>query len=279
MIGEIASFSTALGNAFTNTLGGKSTQQSSWRNTLRASTTIAFVIISVVIAFNLSSLTVRVVLIGIAAGFTGGLGLPLIYQAFSVGSVSFVGPVVALVQSFNLILFAVFVKNEDISALFPIASLLGAIGLYLCSRQSGSNQKATFYVFFLTAAAATCFSGFSLIMTVIETNQILPALFGARFGVLLISVIFPPKTDKKVFTKPTGWRRYAVLSGAFEVTTNLLFMIAINNLELSKVSIFMAAAPALSVLIAIKLLRQKPSLINWLGIAATSAALAIIALI
>jgi drug/metabolite transporter (DMT)-like permease len=279
MIGELASFSTALGNAFANTLGGKSTQQSSWRNTLRASTTIAFVIISVVIAFNLSSLTVRVVLIGIAAGFTGGLGLPLIYQAFSVGSVSFVGPVVALVQSFNLILFAVFVKNEDISALFPIASLLGAIGLYLCSRQSGSNQKATFYVFFLTAAAATCFSGFSLIMTVIETNQILPALFGARFGVLLISVIFPPKTDKKVFTKPTGWRRYAVLSGAFEVSTNLLFMIAINNLELSKVSIFMAAAPALSVLIAIKLLRQKPSLINWLGIAATSAALAIIAVI
>jgi drug/metabolite transporter (DMT)-like permease len=190
-----------------------------------------------------------------------------------------VGPVVALVQSFNLILFAVFVKNEDISALFPIASLLGAIGLYLCSRQSGSNQKATFYVFFLTAAAATCFSGFSLIMTVIETNQILPALFGARFGVLLISVIFPPKTDKKVFTKPTGWRRYAVLSGAFEVTTNLIFMIAINNLELSKVGIFMAAAPALSVLIAIKLLRQKPSLINWLGIAATSAALAIIAII
>jgi uncharacterized membrane protein len=279
MIGEIASFSTALGNALTNTLGGKSTQQSSWRNTLRASTTIAFAIISVVIAFNLSSLTVRVVLIGIAAGFTGGLGLPLIYQAFSVGSVSFVGPVVALVQSFNLILFAVFVKNEDISALFPIASLLGAIGLYLCSRQSGSNQKATFYVFFLTAAAATCFSGFSLIMTVIETNQILPALFGARFGVLLISVIFPPKTDKKVFTKPTGWRRYAVLSGAFEVTTNLIFMIAINNLELSKVGIFMAAAPALSVLIAIKLLRQKPSLINWLGIAATSAALAIIAVI
>jgi uncharacterized membrane protein len=279
MIGEIASFSTALGNALTNTLGGKSTQQSSWRNTLRASTTIAFAIISVVIAFNLSSLTVRVVLIGIAAGFTGGLGLPLIYQAFSVGSVSFVGPVVALVQSFNLILFAVFVKNEDISALFPIASLLGAIGLYLCSRQSGSNQKATFYVFFLTAAAATCFSGFSLIMTVIETNQILPALFGARFGVLLISVIFPPKTDKKVFTKPTGWRRYAVLSGAFEVTTNLIFMIAINNLELSKVGIFMAAAPALSVLIAIKLLRQKPSLINWLGIAATSGALAIIAVI
>jgi uncharacterized membrane protein len=279
MIGEIASFSTALGNALANTLGGKSTQQSSWRNTLRASTTIAFAIISVVIAFNLSSLTVRVVLIGIAAGFTGGLGLPLIYQAFSVGSVSFVGPVVALVQSFNLILFAVFVKNEDISALFPIASLLGAIGLYLCSRQSGSNQKATFYVFFLTAAAATCFSGFSLIMTVIETNQILPALFGARFGVLLISVIFPPKTDKKVFTKPTGWRRYAVLSGAFEVTTNLIFMIAINNLELSKVGIFMAAAPALSVLIAIKLLRQKPSLTNWLGIAATSAALAIIAVI
>ena len=277
MIGEIASFSNALSNAFTNTLGGKSTQQSSWRNTLRASTTIAFALICVVIAFDLSSLTLRVVAIGIAAGFTGGLGLPMIYQAFSVASVSFVGPVVALVQSFNLILFAVLVKNEELSILFPIASALGAAGLYLCSRQGVSSQKATFNAFFLTAAAATFFSGFSFIMTLIENNEILPALFGARIGVLLVSFIFSPKTDKKVFTKPIGWRKYALLSGTCEIIANLFFMLAINNLELSKVGIFMASAPALSVLIAIKLLHQKPSLINWAGIAATSGALALIA--
>jgi drug/metabolite transporter (DMT)-like permease len=278
MIGEISSFSNALANAFTNTLGGKSTQQSSWRNTLRASTTIAFALICVVIAFDLSSLTLRVVFIGLLAGFVGGLGLPMIYQAFSVASVSFVGPVVALVQSFNLILFAVIVKNEELSILFPIASALGAAGLYLCSRQGVSSQKATFNAFFLTAAAATFFSGFSFIMTLIENNEILPALFGARIGVLLVSIIFSPKTDKKVFTKPTGWRKYALLSGTCEIIANLFFMLAINNLELSKVGIFMASAPALSVLIAIKLLHQKPSLINWVGIAATSGALALIAL-
>ncbi|NDI08916.1 MAG: hypothetical protein EBY71_02105, partial [Actinobacteria bacterium] len=117
MIGELSSFSNALGNALTNTLGGKSTQQSSWRNTLRASSTIAFALICLVIAFDLNSLTLRVVLIGIAAGFSGGLGLPPLYQAFSVSSVSFVGPVVALVQSFNLILFALIVKNEELSIL------------------------------------------------------------------------------------------------------------------------------------------------------------------
>jgi drug/metabolite transporter (DMT)-like permease len=201
----------------------------------------------------------------------------MIYHAFSVGSVSFVGPVVALVQSFNLILFAVLVKNEELSILFPIASGLGAAGLYLCSRQGVSAQKATLNAFFLTASAATFFSDFSFIMTLIENNEILPALFGARIGVLLVSVIFSPKSDKKVFTKPVGWRKYALLSGTCEIIANLLFMIAINNLELSKVGIFMASAPALSVLIAIKLLHQKPSLVNWAGIAATSGALALIA--
>ena len=277
MIGELSSFSNALGNALTNTLGGKSTQQSSWRNTLRASSTIAFALICLVIAFDLNSLTLRVVLIGIAAGFSGGLGLPPLYQAFSVSSVSFVGPVVALVQSFNLILFAVIVKNEQLSILFPIAAALGAAGLYLCSRQGVSSQKATFSAFFLTASAATFFSGFSFIMTLIENNEILPALFGARIGVLLVSFLFPPKSDKKVFTKPVGWRKFALLSGTCEIIANLFFMLAINNLELSKVGIFMASAPALSVLIAIKLLHQKPSLVNWAGIAATSAALALIA--
>ena len=278
MIGEIASFSNALANAFTNTLGGKATQQSSWRNTLRSSTTIALALICVVIAFDLSSLTLRVVGIGILAGFIGGLGLPFIYHAFSVGSVSFVGPVVALVQSFNLIAFAVIIKNEQISPVFPIAACLGVVGLFLCSRQVGGNNKATLQVFFLTAGAGILFSGFSFIMTLIENSQILPALFGARIGVLLISVIFAPKIDKKVFTKPVGWRKYALLSGTCEIIANLFFMLAINNLELSKVGIFMAAAPALSALIAIKLLHQKPSPINWLGIAATSTALALIAL-
>ena len=278
MIGEIASFSNALANAFTNTLGGKATQQSSWRNTLRSSTTIALALICVVIAFDLSSLTLRVVGIGILAGFIGGLGLPFIYHAFSVGSVSFVGPVVALVQSFNLIAFAVIIKNEQISPVFPIAACLGVVGLFLCSRQVGGNNKATLQVFFLTAAAGILFSGFSFIMTLIENSQILPALFGARIGVLLISVIFAPKIDKKVFAKPVGWRKYALLSGTCEIIANLFFMLAINNLELSKVGIFMAAAPALAALIAIKLLHQKPSPINWLGIAATSAALALIAL-
>ena len=61
-----------------------------------------------------------------------------------------------------------------------------------------------------------------------------------------------------------------------EVVANLIFLIAITNLELSKVGVFMA--PALSALIAIKLMKQKPSIANWLGIAATSSAPAIIAL-
>jgi threonine/homoserine efflux transporter RhtA len=49
-------------------------------------------------------------------------------------------------------------------------------------------------------------------------------------------------------------------------------------LELNKVGIFLAFAPALSALIAIKLLHQKPSTANWLGIGASTGALAVIAL-
>jgi len=55
MIGEIASFSNALGNALTNVLGGKSTQLGSWRNTLRFSSSIAMVILTLVILFNLNT--------------------------------------------------------------------------------------------------------------------------------------------------------------------------------------------------------------------------------
>jgi drug/metabolite transporter (DMT)-like permease len=281
MIGEISSFTNALLNALTNTLGGKSTQLTSWRNTLRASSSVAMVVITIAILFNLETLTLRVVGIGIAAGLIGGLGLPLVYKAFAVGSVSFVSPVVALVQSFNLILFAVIVENEKLSWAFPIAAILGVAGLFACSRTTSTQASASFKVLGLTAIAGCFFTGFSLFMTLIEPDEIIAALFGGRIGVLLISFIFSPKKDRKTVDAGTSkeWRKYALLSGACEIFANLAFLLAITNLELSKVGIFMASAPALASLIGIKLLKQKPSLINWLGIAATSAALAIIAII
>jgi len=277
MIGELASFSNALSNAFTNTLGGKSTQLSNWRNTLRYSSSIALLIICFVIIFNLETLTPRVFGIGFAAGFIGGLGLPFIYKAISTGAVSFVGPVVALTQSFFLIMFAVIVKNESLSLTFPIAAALGAVGIYLCSRQAVGNQPVTFSIFLLAATAAVFFSGFSFIATEIDNSQILGGLVGARFGVFALTFVFPPK---KGLVIPNGgeYKKYALLSGTCEVVANIFFMIAINNLELSKVGIFMASAPALSTLIAIKMLHQRPSITNWVGIAASSGALAIIAL-
>ena len=277
MIGEVASFSNALSNAFTNTLGGKSTQLSNWRNTLRYSSSIALVIICFVILFNFQTLTLRVFALGFAAGFIGGLGLPFIYKAISTGAVSFVGPVVALTQSFFLIMFAVVVKNESLSLTFPIAAALGAVGIYLCSRQAVGNQPVTFSIFLLAATAAIFFSGFSFIATEIDNSQILGGLVGARFGVFALTFVFPPKKGLEI---PNGgeYKKYALLSGTCEVVANIFFMIAINNLELSKVGIFMASAPALSTLIAIKMLHQRPSITNWVGIAASSGALAIIAL-
>jgi drug/metabolite transporter (DMT)-like permease len=277
MIGEVASFSNALSNAFTNTLGGKSTQLSTWRNTLRYSSPIALVIICFVILFNFETLTLRVFALGFAAGFIGGLGLPFIYKAISTGAVSFVGPVVALTQSFFLIMFAVIVKNESLSLTFPIAAALGAVGIYLCSRQAVGNQPVTFSIFLLAATAAVFFSGFSFIATEIDNSQILGGLVGARFGVFALTFVFPPKKGLAI---PNGgeYKKYALLSGTCEVIANIFFMIAINNLELSKVGIFMASAPALSTLIAIKMLHQRPSITNWVGIAASSGALAIIAL-
>jgi drug/metabolite transporter (DMT)-like permease len=279
MIGEAASFSNALANAFTNTLGGKSTQISSWRNTLRYSSSVALIFILVVILFNLETVTPKVVSIGFAAGFCGGLGLPFIYKAISTGAVSFVSPVVALTQSLFLIIFAVVVKNESLSPTFPLAALLGAVGIYLCSKQNSAKNQVSFSIFALAVAAATFFSGFSFLMTEVDNSQILAALVGARFGVFALTFIFPPKSDQlstSAFT--TGWKKFAILSGLCEVIANLFFMIAINNLALNKVGVFMASAPALSTLIAIKLLHQRASLINWLGIAASTAALSIIAI-
>jgi drug/metabolite transporter (DMT)-like permease len=280
MIGELAAFAQALTIAFANTLGGKSTQLSSWRKTLRASSLISFLLILILIVINFNNFSLISMAIGILAGISGGLGLPLAYQAFSLGPVSFAAPVIAVMQSVNLIAFAVIAKNESLGVTFPIALLLAVIGLYLCSKKTEGNKPITFKVFYISWAAAIFFSGFSILMTNIDKQEILFALFGVRIGVLLVSLVFHPATEKIPTAGATAglWKKYALISGVCEITANILFMVAINNLELSKVGIFMAASPMLSTLIAIKLLKQKPSVINWLGIFASCSALLIIAL-
>jgi drug/metabolite transporter (DMT)-like permease len=282
MIGELASFSNAVSYAFSGILGGKSTQISSWRNTLRGSSLVAMAIISIVLLFNFESISLQVILIGVAGGFIGGLGLPFIYQAFAIGSVSFVSPVTALVQTLNLILFAVIVQNEQLSISFPIAAALGIAGIFACSRTSATGTGGSFHAFILSVLAASFFTGFSFLMTLIEDNEIIPALFGARIGVLLVSFIFRPKREGKKGEEsteevPKKWLKFALLSGVCEMLANLTFMLAIANLELSKVGIIMASGPALAAIIGIKLMKQRPLLINWLGIAATCTALIIIA--
>ena len=63
MIGELASFSNAISYAFSGILGGKSTQISSWRNTLRGSSLMAMAIISLVLLFDFQSISLRFILI------------------------------------------------------------------------------------------------------------------------------------------------------------------------------------------------------------------------
>jgi len=280
MLGEIAAFTQALTIAFANTLGGKSTQLSSWRKTLRASSLISLLLISILILINFNNFSLTSMAIGILAGISGGLGVPLACRAFSLGPVSFASPIIAVMQSVNLIAFAVIAKNESLGATFPIALLLAVIGLYLCSKKTEGNKPITFKVFYISWAAAIFFSGFSILMTNIDKQEILFALFGVRIGVLLVSLVFHPATEKipTAAAKSGLWKKYALISGVCEITANILFMVAINNLELSKVGIFMASSPMLSTLIAIKLLKQKPSVINWLGIFASCSALLIIAL-
>jgi drug/metabolite transporter (DMT)-like permease len=268
LIGEITAFANALITAATNTLGGKSTQLSNWRTTLRYSSLTALIIIATLSLFNLENLFLNSWAIGFVAGFCGGLGLPPLYKAIATGAVSFVSPVVALTQSFFLILFAITVKDESLSWSFPIAATLGAVGIFLCSRQASGNQPVTFSIFLLAITAGLFFSGCSLLLTGVDSSQIL--------GVFTLSLFLPPKKNKEQ-SQGSGIK-FALLSGSCEVIANINFMIAINNLELSKVGIFIAATPALSTLIAIKLLHQRPSVTNWIGIGASSGALAIIAL-
>lgn len=274
MNGDIAAFSQALSIASANTLGGKSTQLGNWRKTLKVTATTALFVVSLAVLINHRNFSITSIGIGILAGISGGIGLPLAYRAFSAGPISFVSPAMSIIQTFILVIFAVTVKNDSLSKHFFIIVILSVIGLTLCSFQTKKANRTNLNTIVLTFFSALFFSGFSVIMTFAGKNEILFAIFGVRIGVMLMYLIYSV-LDKSVShaVQKSNWRKYALFSGIFEVTSNILYVVAINHLELSKVGIYMASTPVLSTLIAVKILGQKPTWLNWSGIFISSFAL------
>lgn len=278
MLGYAASFTNVVAIATANVFAGKATSLRDWRVTFRLTSSIILVITSVLVFLDDATFQSQDYLIGMLAGISGGLGIPLAYKAFSQGPVSFVSPLIAVVQTSSIVLFAI-ITGESFGPALAIAFLFGFLGVYLAGKPRVLETTNLFGVSKTTIAAALFFSGFSLGMTRIEDGQNITGLAGARMGVFLVAFLLVRSTSFKVtWENRKSWLIFTVFSALMEFTANFTYVIAISNLDLAKVGIIISTSSIFATLVAIPVMKQRPRLINWIGIFIATLSLALVAI-
>ena len=278
MLGYVASFTNVVAIATANVFAGKATLLRDWRITFRFTSSIILIVAVMFSLFDSATFQSRDFFIGVASGISGGIGIPLAYKAFAKGPVAYVSPLLSVVQTSTIVIFAA-ATGESIQPILVIAFFLGIVGVYLAGKPKVLKASNLMWVSITTIAAAFCFSGFSIGMTQIADGQNITGLAGARTGVFLIAFSIVRKGSLKSDERSgSSWLLLTVFSALMEFLANYTYVLAITHLDLAKVGIIIATSSIFATLIAVPVMRQRPRLINWVGIMIATISLVLVAI-
>ena len=277
MLGYAASFSNVVAIATANVFAGKATSLRDFRVTFRFTSSIVLSICLLFAIFNHGTFQSRDFLIGLFSGISGGLGIPLAYKSFAVGPVAYVSPLLSVVQTSAIVVF-VAATGHSISLILIMAFLLGIIGVYLAGKPKVLETTNLVKISRTTILAALFFSGFSIGMSRVGQGQSITGLTGARVGVFLVAFsLFRSKASQENGKLESSWLKFTIVSALMEFIANYSYVLAIKNLDLAKLGIIISTSSIFATLVAIPVMKQKPRLINWIGILIATSSLILVA--
>jgi len=106
MLGYVASFTNVVAIATANVFAGKATLLRDWRITFRFTSSIILLIALIFSFFDSATFQLQDFFIGVISGISGGIGIPLAYKAFAKGPVAYVSPLLSVVQTSAIVIFA-----------------------------------------------------------------------------------------------------------------------------------------------------------------------------
>jgi drug/metabolite transporter (DMT)-like permease len=219
---------------------------------------------------------------GFAAGFSGGIGVALLYRALAIGAMAVVAPTTAVIAAIIPVLFA-FALGERLRGLTWAGVALALFAIGLVSRPAKTNgptsdspgtralppglvlallSGVSVGIFFLSLARTTTAAGMWPLVAARIASIVL-------FGLIALVVRQTLRMSARATTT-------AVAGGALDMLANALYMSAARIGPLSIVVTLASLYPASTVLLARWVLHERLSFVQIIGIACALGAVAII---
>jgi len=229
------------------------------------------------LAFGDSAPPLRDWLWGAAGGVGGFVGLSLFYLALSKGAMTVVAPLTAMVSSILPVAAGVILGERPnalgylgiVIALAGIALVTGAVGL--------AHQKTTASIAVLAVLGGCGFGWMYVCLDRAHEEAGMWPLLGARIASISISgvVILARHSDGPRFV---GIGLLAMVAGMFDMAANILFVVANHRGLLSLVSVIASLYPVSTIVLAMRIDRERVTRSQVGGMALAALALALVSL-
>ncbi|HSB65703.1 MAG TPA: EamA family transporter [Anaerolineales bacterium] len=196
------------------------------------------------------------------AGAAGALGMAALYRALSFGYTASVAPTSAITCAALPVIFGLITAGlPKTSQLAGI--VLAFIAIWLVSRSTSAGEKTFQEGMVLSFLSGIGFGGFFLFIALVDKNQVFIPVLVARTVTLIIALIM--LGIKRLRVPGLTSNPLALLAGALDTGGNIFYLLATHFTRLDIAALLASFYPAMTVILAGIILKEKTSPTQWAG--------------
>ncbi len=257
--------------------GGLSAKRATILQVVAGSHAVGLVGVTVAAFLLADEFSARALLLGVAGGLFGGIGVSFLYRRLAVGPMAVVAPIAAITSASVPALWGT-LRGDALSLLawLGVAVALGAIGL-VSSSSDGKISRITPQVVGESLLAGVGFGMFFIFLDATEAVNAPWPVVGARLLTVVGLAVFMIATRRELLPKVKPVLGLIALTGAFDTASNVAFLYATNSGSLTIVAVLSSLYPIATVLLARVVLSEKMTGVQLAGFASAIIATGLIA--
>ncbi len=196
-------------------------------------------------------------------GAAGAVGIVALYRALAEGSAAVVSPTAAVVGAAIPVLVGAATEGPPGPAQL-VGIVIGLLGIGLVSRSAEGSRTHARRDLSRALVAGVCFGAFFVALAQVTRGSLFYPLVVAKATALVVAAgVLARQRDLLPLTRPSLW---SLAAGVLDAAGNVFYMIARQLSRLDLAAVLVSMYPALTVLLARSVLRQRVSPVQWAGI-------------
>jgi len=209
----------------------------------------------------------------LSAGLSGAFGITALYKGLSLGNAAAVAPIAAVIGAGLPVVFS-FLELGLPGSVQILGFIMAITGIWLVSRPPGGQRHANRQELILAMIAGVGFGGFFILISQADKALVFLPLVISKVAAIILAfttILMRRETLPSIKGNPI-----ALITGLLDAGGNIFFMLARQYTRLDVAAVLASMYPAVTVILAWLVLREKVCASQWKGIALCVIAIALI---